>query len=61
MKKFPKVNITIGTVNFEGKICDIFHENLIVLCSNGEKQATRWDSITSIKLQDAGEHEQLIT
>lgn len=61
LEKFPKVDVTTSTKNFEGKICDIFHENLVVLCSIGEKQATRWDSITSIKLQDAGDHEQLIT
>jgi hypothetical protein len=57
LEKFPKVYVTIGTINFEGKICDLFHENLIVLCSNGEKQASRWDSITSIKLQDAGDQD----
>jgi hypothetical protein len=48
---FPKVRIIAKTEEFEGKVCDIFDDNLIVLENYGIKKAIEWDSINYMELK----------
>ncbi len=51
LKDFPKLQILTKVGEINGKIQDIFHENLIIIDDNGTNIATEWNEIIILKLQ----------
>lgn len=51
-KNFPNIQITTKAGNINGKIQDVFNEDIIVLDDNGLKSVVEWNEITTLKLQD---------
>lgn len=47
---FPFVHIKTTSLDFQGKICDVFNENLIILDDNGVKKTAEWHSISYLEL-----------
>ena len=51
LKDFPKLQILTKVGEINGKIQDVFYENLIVVDDNGTNIATEWNEIVILKLQ----------
>lgn len=51
IETFPKVHIKTKSIELEGKVFDIFDDNLITLENYGIKKAVEWDSITFMELK----------
>lgn len=49
-EKFPHIHIKTNSLDFQGKICDAFNENLIILDDNGVKKAVEWHSVSYLEL-----------
>ena len=47
---FPYICAKTTSADFQGKICDVFDENLIILDNNGVKKAAEWHSIICLEL-----------
>jgi hypothetical protein len=51
VETFPKVGIKTNSMILEGKICDIFNDDMIILDDLGVKKAVDWDSIKYMELK----------
>lgn len=51
-KNFPYIHITTKAGDINGKVQDIFNEDIVVLDDNGLKAVVEWDEITTLKLRD---------
>lgn len=60
-EKFPYLYVKTTSTDFEGKICDVFDKNLIILDNNGDKKAAEWHSVTSLELKKSEEPKENIT
>lgn len=51
LDEFPYIRIkTTTSLDFQGKLCDVFNENLIILDDNGVKKAAEWHSVSYLEL-----------
>jgi hypothetical protein len=50
LNDFPYVNISTKSGNFNGKIVDIFDDNMILLYNAGTKISTEWNQIIFMEL-----------
>ncbi len=51
IETFPKIRIKTKSIELEGKVCDIFDDNLIILDYYGTKKAVEWNSITFMEFK----------
>ncbi len=51
VETFPKVRIKTKSTVLEGKVFDVFNDNMIILDDYGVKKAVEWDSITYMELK----------
>lgn len=54
LKKFPYIHITTKAGEINGKIQDVFNEDLVILDDNGLKAVVEWDEISTLRLRDRG-------
>lgn len=52
-ERFPDIQVKTTSVDFQGKICDVFDDNLIILDDAGVKKSAEWDSINYLELYTA--------